>query len=234
MHSVNSQSSDPFSLAELEKYRTEGYLRVPGLFSAAEIAPLRRALETDPEMGGSVYPDNYADSPDPHAPEYVGPSHEYMGWTGPGGDDWVGVMIRSERIVNRAEQLVGEPVYHWHTNLVRKPAMSNGTITWHSDLGTWYEDGVLEPSFTSCVVAITPTNQNNGCLHFMRGSHRTGRLDRIPDEYVGFSIPPKRLAAMLQRYEPEAVEMQPGDGVFFIPPPCIVRRPIGATHPGHK
>ena len=66
-------------------------------------------------MDGSVYPDNYADSPDESLPHCAWPSHEYVGWTGPGGDDFVGIMIRSERIVERAAKLAGNPVYHWYT-----------------------------------------------------------------------------------------------------------------------
>ena len=129
----------------------------------------------------------------------------------------LGTLIRIERIVDRAEQLVGEPVYHWHTNLVRKPARSTGRIPWHSDLGSWYADGVLEAALCSCVLALTPTTIDNGCLRFMRGSQRTGRLDRVADEHVAFNIEANRLAAMLERYEPVAIELSPGDAVFFHP-----------------
>ena len=117
-------------------------------------------------------------------------------------------MIRSERIVERVEQLVGELVYPWHTNLVRKSAQSNAAITWHIDWGSWYGDGLLEPLFSSCVVALTATTINNGCLHFMRDSHRTGRRDRVKDEHEGFNIPRQRLATMLECYKSHVLEMQ--------------------------
>lgn len=213
----------PFSAADLTRYQRDGFLRVPGLFAADEIAPLCNAVTQDPSAGGRVYSDSYADVPDSDAPGdqddrgNLTPAHEYAGWTGPGGDDLLGTLIRIERIVDRAEQLVGEPVYHWHTNLVRKPARSTGRIPWHSDLGSWYADGVLEAALCSCVLALTPTTIDNGCLRFMRGSQRTGRLDRVADEHVAFNIEANRLAAMLERYEPVAIELSPGDAVFFHP-----------------
>ena len=50
MISVDSQCSKSFSLPDVEKYRADGYLKVAGLFSAEEIAPLCLALDTNPQM----------------------------------------------------------------------------------------------------------------------------------------------------------------------------------------
>lgn len=50
MISVDSQCSKSFSLPDVEKYRADGYLKVAGLFSAEEIAPLCLALDTYPQM----------------------------------------------------------------------------------------------------------------------------------------------------------------------------------------
>ena len=207
----------PLSAADITRYHTDGFLHIPGLFTAEEIAPLCDALAGDQTAGGRIYADDYAEKPDAVSETRPVAAHEYLGWTGPGGNDLIGMMIRVKRMVDRAEQLVGEPVYHWHTNLVRKPARSTGRIPWHSDLSRWYQDGALEPAFSSCVLAVTPTTRTNGCLQFMRGSQRCGRLDRISDEHVAFKINEKRLAAMLERYPPVPIELAPGDAVFFHP-----------------
>ena len=102
----------PLSDADITRYPTDGFLHIPGLFTAEEIAPLCDALAQDQTAGGRVYADNYAETPDAVTETRPVVAHEYLGWTGPGGDDLIGMMIRVKRIVDRAEQLVGEPVYH--------------------------------------------------------------------------------------------------------------------------
>jgi len=190
---------------QIVAYHRDGYLHIPGFMDADEIAPIQQAIEDDPSIGGRL------------ATIHDGSEktqHDYLGWVRH-GDDWLGTCTRLERIVEGAATLIGEPVYHFHSKIVQKPAKRSGKVVWHQDYGGWYQDGCLMPDMLTCIVALTEATQESGCLHMLRGSHRMGRLDRIRDDHAYANINPVREAALLERFEDVAVEMQPGDGLFF-------------------
>ena len=125
---------------------------------------------------------------------------DYIGWFRE-GDDWLGTCTRLQRIVEGAAALIGEPVYHYHSKLVRKPKEGSGTLIWHQDYGGWYQDGCIRPDMLTCVIALTDSTEESGCLRFLKGSHELGRLDRIPGEHAYANINPRRLAGILDRFE---------------------------------
>ena len=190
------------SREQLSGYREDGYLRLPGHFAAEEVESLGRFLCEDPD-GINLF-------------RTVGPL-DYIGWTDP-ADDLVGRLSRMSRVVTAAETLIGEPCYHYHTKVVRKPAHRQGRLEWHQDFASWYKDGCLAPSMVTVVLALTPSNRANGCLQMMKGSYRMGRLDRMRDgheSYSYFSLYEPRLKAVKQRFKVEPIEMAPGDVFIF-------------------
>ncbi len=198
-------SQRPLTPDQIVAYHRDGYLLVPGFFDAEEIAPMQEALRHDPSVGGRL------------ATVHDGSEktrHDYLGWTRH-GDDWLGVATRLARCVEGAAALIGEPVYHWHSKLVKKPAGNSGRVVWHQDFSGWYQDGCLMPDMLTVIVALTPATLENGCLHMLRGSHRMGRLDRVRDADAYAAIQPRRLAAILDRFEDVPLTMAPGDGLFF-------------------
>ena len=101
---------------QIVAYHRDGYLHVPGFMDAGELAPVQQAIVDDPSIGGR------------------------LGWVRH-GDDWLGTCTRLERIVESAATLIGEPVYHFHSKIVQKPAKRSGKVVWHQDYGGWYQDG---------------------------------------------------------------------------------------------
>ena len=181
-------------------YLADGYIHLPGVFEAGEIAPLAE-LVCEPAC------DRFFT---------VGPL-DYIGWTAP-GDDWVGVCARLERVVDLAETLIGVPCYHYHSKIVRKPPGREAALAWHQDYGSWYKDGCISPDMLTVVVALTPATKDNGCLRVLPGSHRIGRLERVPaghESYTYFDLNPARLRAIKSRHEEHAVVMVPGDVLVF-------------------
>src|SRR3546814_18049122 len=57
------------------------------------------------------------------------------------GDDIYGQMIRSQRMVDAAGQLLDSnaPVCHYHTTLMQKEPRVGGAWEWHQDYGYWYK-----------------------------------------------------------------------------------------------
>jgi len=201
------------SKAQIKTYHQDGYLHLPGWFESAELEPIQSSLREDPSAAGHIF--HIHDGVDETRDErQSGYRLNYMGWFCE-GDDWLGTCTRLKRVVDGATRLIGEPVYHYHSKLVVKPNVNSGTLIWHQDFGGWYQDGCLLPDMLTCVIALTDSTDKSGCLRFLRGSHKMGRVDRIRTEHAYANINPQRLAAMLDQFEEVAAEMNAGDGIFF-------------------
>lgn len=90
-----------------------------------------------------------------------------------------------------------------------KPAGHGSETPWHQDQALWPN---WMPTATSCWVALDPCTHENGCLQFLRGSHREGLAEHImtegaPHQYIPADrADPQRVVSVL---------MEPGDAVFF-------------------
>ncbi|MGH6933640.1 MAG: phytanoyl-CoA dioxygenase family protein [Dongiaceae bacterium] len=191
------------SAGQIADYRRDGFVRLPGFLTADEIAPLAEACRADPEIGGALVA--IADS--------MGEAQEVVSWSLP-SDDYIGVLPRLARIVEAAEDLIGGPVYHWHSKLSMKRPGSEGRWDWHQDYGYWYHEGCLAPDMTTCMIAVDRSTVDNGCVKLVRGSHLLGRIDhgRIGE---ASGVDPMRLAKIMESQETVNCEMAPGDAVFF-------------------
>ena len=94
-------------------------------------------------------------------------------WNHP-GDNIYGMFARCERMVNRAEQVLDDEVYHYHSKMILKDARIGGAWAWHQDYGYWYQNGVLYPNLVSVFIAVDPSTRENGCLQVIKGSHLSG------------------------------------------------------------
>jgi ectoine hydroxylase len=189
--------------AQIDRYHTDGYVLVPGLFDAEEIDLLRRAAKEDHELDRRAV--GRADG--------EGGKVRLSLWNHP-GDGIYGMFARCERIVRSAEKLLAGEVYHYHSKMIMKDAKVGGAWAWHQDYGYWYQNGVLEPLLASVFIAVDPSTRENGCLQVIRGSHHCGRINHVlTGDQAGADH--ERVDAVLQRRPLDHVEMQPGDGLFF-------------------
>jgi len=67
----------------------------------------------------------------------------------------------------------------------------------------------------SVMVALDQTNEKNGCLQIVKGSHLCGRIEHgiLEGEQVGADA--RRVEEILNLMPIEYIELEPGDGVFF-------------------
>ncbi len=85
--------------------------------------------------------------------------------------------IRSPRLAEIARRLVGcRSIRLWHDHALIKPARDGAETKWHQDFPYWpmNETGAL-----SCWIALDDVNEKNGCLSFIPGSHKKGRLKPV-------------------------------------------------------
>lgn len=189
-----------------DSYKRDGYLVVKGLFSPEEVQKLYSAA-----IENSIMQKNAMDLND-----QTGKKTKLTLWFTP-GDDVFGYLIRSERMIYSVHQLLQEesPVCHFHTKLMQKEPRVGGAWEWHQDYGYWYKNQFMFPDqLMSVMVALTPANQENGCLQVIRGSHKMGRVNHgFAGEQVGADM--EMVSHALKTMELVYCELEAGDTLFF-------------------
>jgi len=195
--------SEKFSAEEIVRYHEEGFLIRRGLFTGEEISCLGEVARNDHTL------DEAATALD----DGEGNDVRLSLWNHP-GDGIYGMVARSERVVDRVEQLLGEEAYHYHSKMILKDARTGGAWAWHQDYGYWYQNGLLFPDLCSVMIAVDAATQENGCLQLLKKSHKMGRINHIlSGEQAGADR--ERVDEAAKRLDLIYAEMKAGDAVFF-------------------
>ena len=95
-------------------------------------------------------------------------------------------ILWNPRILMPASQLLEGAVRFWHDQLFCKPARHGGVVAWHQDYSYWTR--TVPMAHLTCWIALDDSTTENGCLHYIPGSHRwnllpitglTGDMDEI-------------------------------------------------------
>ena len=62
------------------------------------------------------------------------------------------------------------PVRFWHDQLFCKPPKHGGVVAWHQDYSYWTRTKPV--AHLTCWIALDDVSLENGCLHYVPGSHR--------------------------------------------------------------
>ncbi|MBN9657006.1 MAG: phytanoyl-CoA dioxygenase family protein [Acidobacteria bacterium] len=196
-------ASGPLTASQVSEYHEKGYVLARGMFSEAEIDLLGRAAREDRELDARSFGRNDGE----------GHVVRLSLWNHP-GDALYGMFARCSSIVDSAEKLLNDEVYHYHSKMIMKDARVGGAWAWHQDYGYWYQNGVLSPDLCSASIAVDRATRENGCLQVVPGSHKLGRIDHLlTGEQAGADR--ERVDAILQRFPLVHVEMERGDVLFF-------------------
>jgi ectoine hydroxylase-related dioxygenase (phytanoyl-CoA dioxygenase family) len=192
------------SQSQQKQYDQDGCIVLRKLFDSEEIDLLRRAMEEDPAIADS---------------SLIRPDQEGFGtrislWNR-AGDSVYGIAARCDRMVETAQTLIGEGVYHFQSKLTAKEPHQGGAWEWHQDYGYWYYNGCLRPDMLSCMIALDRSNPENGCLQLVKASHKLGRIDHVPLTDKQNEADPERMTHILATHETVAPELEPGDVLIF-------------------
>ncbi|MFS4416873.1 phytanoyl-CoA dioxygenase family protein [Maribacter sp. 2307ULW6-5] len=78
--------------------------------------------------------------------------------------------------VMAAHQLLeNKSVRFWHDQVFCKPAQHGGVVAWHQDYSYWTRTVAMQ--HLTCWTGLDDADEENGCLHYVPGSHRWGLLD---------------------------------------------------------
>jgi ectoine hydroxylase len=156
----------PISPADLQAYQRDGFLALAELVSDEEAALYRAELErlvTDPQIRAD---ERSIIEPKSEEIRSVFEVHKIS-------EVFAG-LVRDERVVGRARQILGSEVYVHQSRINVKPGFGASGFYWHSDFETWHaEDGLPHMRTVSVSIALTENHDTNGGLMIMPGSHRT-------------------------------------------------------------
>ncbi len=155
------------SQEQLEFYQEYGYLSGIRMLTDEQVEVLRGALtdliRLDHPGHHLFYEFHSNESADPSMVLF----HALGAWRiSPGFHD----LLWNPAFTVPASQLLGGPVRFWHDQLFCKPPHPGGVVAWHQDYSYWTRSRPM--AHLSCWIGLDDSTVENGCLHYVPGSHR--------------------------------------------------------------
>ena len=82
-------------------------------------------------------------------------------------------LARTPTILDCVERILGPDILLWGSSCFVKAPRSPSYVSWHQDLNYWGLDSTDE---VSAWLALSESNEANGCMRFVPGSHRRGPI----------------------------------------------------------
>ena len=191
-----------FTTEQIERFRADGYLRIPIFWTESEVEAMRLELDRLKDSGFfrnvATAGDGETEAKDannlqlcpmyPHSALYR-------------------AMPFADKVVEAVGQLIGDPVLLHLDQMFLKPAKSGSGTNWHQDNAYFQIDDPLKG--TAMWTAVHDARIDNGTIHVIPGSFRTS-YEHSRDPYSNHHIrcyPPEESAV--------PVELPAGGVVFF-------------------
>lgn len=176
-------ASAPLTPALAEQYRRDGFLALKDVFTADEVAVLRKEAERLRESKETLEPETTITEPDTGGVRSVFKVHEQS-------KVFAG-LASDARLAQIAQFLLGDDVYIHQSRLNYKPGFEGKEFHWHSDFETWHvEDGMPRMRAVSMSVLLTENLAVNGPTMFIPGSHEhfVACVGETPDDHYKQSL----------------------------------------------
>lgn len=197
---------------QVEFFNEYGYLKGIKIFTQDQVEVLRAELAQlmDPAHPGHhlFYEYHSNESADPNRVLF----HALGAWRiTPGFHD----LLWHPAFTVPASQLLRGAVRFWHDQLFCKPAQHGGVVAWHQDYSYWTRTTPL--AHLTCWIGLDDSTRENGCVHYVPGSHRwpdlpitglTGDMDAIQTVLT---------AEQKEQFRPLAIELKQGESSFHHP-----------------
>ena len=197
---------------QIEFFDTNGYLAGIRLLSDEQLEALRTELAdlSDPNHPGHkfFYEFHSNESKDPSTTLF----HALGAWRiAPGFHD----LLWHPAFLMPASQLLGGAVRFWHDQLFCKPAHHGGLVAWHQDYSYWTRTQPM--AHLSCWIGLDDSTRDNGCVHYVPGSHLWNLLP-----ITGLANDMRAIEGVLtveqkSRFKPVPIELKKGECSFHHP-----------------
>ena len=197
---------------QIEFFHAHGYLAGIRVLNDEQVDVLRKELA---ELIDPNHPNNNLFY-EFHANESTDPStvlfHALGAWrVSPAFHD----LLWNPAFLMPASQLLGGAVRFWHDQLFVKPPHQGGVVAWHQDYSYWTRTQPI--AHLSCWIGLDDSTLENGCLHYVPGSHRWNLLP-----VTGLANDMKSIESVLtdgQRgeFKPVPIELKTGECSFHHP-----------------
>ena len=197
---------------QVEFFRAHGYLAGVRLLNEQQIEALRNEVMqlVDPAHPSNslFYEFNSNESSDPQKILF----HALGAWRITTG---LHDILWHPAFTVAASQLLDGAVRFWHDQIFYKPAHHGGIVIWHQDYSYWTRTQPMV--HLSCWIGLDGSTRDNGCVHYVPGSHRWNLLPRADfanemDEILNALTPQQR-----KEFKPVAIELKAGECSFHHP-----------------
>lgn len=197
---------------QVEFYRENGYVAGIRMLNDAQIEVLRREvldLVNPNHPGNSLfYEFNSNESANPDEILF----HALGAWRIlPGLHD----ILWHPRFTVPASQLLEGAVRFWHDQIFYKPAHHGGIVLWHQDYSYWTRTQPM--AHLSCWIGLDDSTRENGCVHYVPGSHRWNLLPRAEFANDMNTIVRGLTPEQQKAFKPVPIELKRGECSFHHP-----------------
>ena len=209
---VADEQSLELSADQVAFFKENGYLHGVKLLSDAQIDALRAELDEfiQPGHEGSEYWYEYHSNESTELDSVL--FHALGAWRlRPGMHD----LLWHSAFTIPASQLLGGSVRFWHDQLFCKPAGHGGVVAWHQDYSYWTRTKPM--NHLTCWIGLDDSNEENGCLQHVPGSHRWPLLPTTDLANNMEAIREVLSPQQLEEFQPVACEMKAGEASFHHP-----------------
>jgi ectoine hydroxylase-related dioxygenase (phytanoyl-CoA dioxygenase family) len=211
---VSARESNRFRLsdAQIEFFEANGYLAGIRLLTDEQVEVLRAELR---EIADPAHPahDLFYEY---HANESTDPNqilfHALGAWrVATAFHD----LLWNPAFLMPASQLLAGAVRFWHDQIFSKPAHHGGVVAWHQDYSYWTRTRPM--AHLSCWIGLDDSTRENGCVHYVPGSHRWNLLPitGLADDMN--SIQNVLTDEQQEKFKPVAIELKRGEASFHHP-----------------
>ena len=193
-------------------YTEQGYLAGIRMLNEDQLDVLRREVAelVDPSHPGHslFYEFNANESSDPAQILF----HALGAWRiTPGLHD----LLWNPAFVVAAAQLLDGPVRFWHDQIFYKPAQHGGVVIWHQDYSYWTRTTPV--AHISCWIGLDDSTRENGCVHYVPGSHRWQLLPRASFANRMDAVLDSLAPGQREEFKPVPIELKAGECSFHHP-----------------
>jgi len=197
---------------QIDFFETNGYLAGVRMLDDEQVQALRGELAQlmDPTHPGNhlFYEYHSNESADPAKTLF----HALGAWrVATGFHD----LLWNPAFLKPASQLLGGAVRFWHDQIFSKPEHHGGVVAWHQDYSYWTRTKPM--AHLSCWIGLDDSTRENGCVHYVPGSHLWKLLPVTDLANQMDAIETLLTEEQKKQFQPVPIELKKGQASFHHP-----------------